>query len=151
MPPVDVPGMVKESSQHTNFPRGSRMEFVAFVTALALLEYAVFGMLVGRARGRYGVNAPATAGHPVFERYFRVHYNTMEQLVTFLPALWLFATYVDATWAGWLGVVFVVGRLAYLLGYVADPKRREIGFALTALPVVILLAGALWGTGRALL
>ncbi len=127
------------------------MEFVAFVIALALLEFAVFGMLVGRARGKYKVTAPAISGHPVFERYFRVHQNTMEQLVAFVPAIWLFGTYVNPTWAGWLGLVFVVGRVAYLIGYVADPAKREIGFAMSSLPVVILLLGALWGTGKALL
>ena len=52
------------------------MEFVAFVIALALLEFAVFGMLVGWARGKYKVAAPAIGGHPVFERYFRAHQNT---------------------------------------------------------------------------
>lgn len=127
------------------------MEFVAFVIALALFEFAVFGMLVGRARGKYRVAAPAISGHPVFERYFRAHQNTLEQLVAFVPAMWLFATYVDPTWAGWLGLVFVVGRVVYLVGYVADPARREIGFALSSIPVVILLLGALWGSGKALL
>jgi uncharacterized membrane protein YecN with MAPEG domain len=127
------------------------MEFVAFVIALALFEFAVFGMLVGRARGKYRVAAPAISGHPVFERYFRAHQNTMEQLVAFVPAMWLFGTYVNPTWAGWLGLVFVVGRVVYLVGYVADPARREIGFALSSVPVVILLLGALWGAGRALI
>jgi len=125
------------------------MEFVAFVIALALFEFAVFGMLVGWARGRYKVAAPAIGGHPVFERYFRAHQNTMEQLVAFVPAMWLFGTYVNPTWAGWLGVVFVVGRVVYLVGYVTDPAKREIGFAMSALPVVILLLGALWGAGGA--
>jgi uncharacterized membrane protein YecN with MAPEG domain len=127
------------------------MEFVAFVIALALLEFAVFGMLVGWARGKYKVAAPAIGGHPVFERYFRAHQNTMEQLVAFVPAIWLFGTYVNPTWAGWLGLVFVAGRVVYLAGYVADPAKREIGFAMSSLPVVILLIGALWGSGKALL
>jgi uncharacterized membrane protein YecN with MAPEG domain len=127
------------------------MQPVAFVILLALLEYVAFGMLVGRARGKYGVNAPATAGHPVFERYFRVHYNTLEQLVVFVPAMWLYGTYVSPSWAAGLGLVYIAGRLAYLLGYVADPRKREIGFGLSALPLLILLFGALWGTGRALL
>ena len=127
------------------------MEFVAFVIALALLEFAVFGMLVGWARGKYRVAAPAIGGHPVFERYFRAHQNTMEQLVAFVPAMWLFGTHVNPTWAAWLGLVFVVGRIVYLAGYVADPAKREIGFAMSSLPVVILLLGALWGAGRSLL
>ena len=125
------------------------MQLVAVVTGLALLEYVIFGMLVGRARGKFGVAAPATSGHPVFERYFRVHQNTLEQLVVFLPSMWLFGTYVDPTWAALLGLVFVVARIIYLVGYVADPAKREIGFGLTALPVVILLIGALWGAGKA--
>ena len=127
------------------------MQLVAFVILLALLEYVVFGMLVGRARGKYGVNAPATAGHPVFERYFRVHYNTLEQLVVFVPAMWLYGTYVSPSWAACLGLAYIVGRFTYLVGYVADPRKREIGFGLSALPLLILLLGALWGTGKALL
>jgi uncharacterized membrane protein YecN with MAPEG domain len=124
------------------------MEFVAMVILLALIEYAAFGGLVGWARGKYSVNAPAVSGHPVFERYFRVHQNTLEQLVMFVPAIWLFGTYVDATWAALLGLVFVVGRVMYLLGYVRDPAKREVGFALSSLSVVVLLLGALWGVVR---
>jgi len=126
------------------------MEGVAVVILLALLQFAVFGMLVGRARGRYGVKAPATTGHEVFERYFRVQQNTLEQLVVFVPAAWLFATYVSPTGATILGAVYLVGRTLYLRGYVADPARREIGFALSALPVVVLLLGAAWGVVRRL-
>jgi glutathione S-transferase len=108
------------------------MEIVAVVIALALLEFVVFGMLVGRARGRYGVNAPAISGHEIFDRYFRVHYNTMEMLVTF-------------------GAVYLVGRIVYLRSYVADPRKRDIGFGLSALPIVVLLLGALWGAVRVML
>ena len=127
------------------------MEPVAVVILLALIEYVAFGMLVGRARGKYGVHAPAVAGHEVFERYFRVHQNTLEMLVVFVPAMWLFGTYVDPTWAAVLGLVYVVGRILYLRGYVADPAKREIGFGLSVLPVIALLLGALWGAGRQLL
>jgi uncharacterized membrane protein YecN with MAPEG domain len=124
------------------------MEPVAIVIVIALLEYVVFGALVGRARGRYGVKAPATSGHEVFERYFRVHYNTLELLVAFVPAMWLFGSYVSPTWAALLGLVFVVGRMLYLLSYVKDPAKREIGFGLSVLPIGVLLIGALWGAAR---
>jgi uncharacterized MAPEG superfamily protein len=127
------------------------MEYVAMVILIALVEYAVFGGLVGRARGKYGVHAPAVSGHPVFERYFRVQQNTLEQLVVFVPAIWLFGTYVDATWAALLGLVFVVARVLYLVGYVKDPAKREVGFALSSISVVALLLGALWGVARQIL
>ena len=127
------------------------MEPVAVVIVLALVQYVVFGMLVGWARGQYGVKAPAVTGHEIFDRYFRVHQNTLELLVAFVPAIWLFGIYVDPTWAALLGLVYLVARVLYLRGYVADPAKREVGFALSVLPVFLLLAGALWGAGRRLM
>ena len=79
------------------------MDFVAFVALLALIEYVIISILTGRARGQYGVKAPATTGHPIFERWYRVQQNTVEQLVIFLPALFLFASYVSPRWGGVLG------------------------------------------------
>ena len=122
------------------------MALVHVVIGLALLEFFVFGALVGRARGQYKVEAPATTGHPVFERYFRVHYNTLEQLIVFIPGMLLFGTYVSPLWASILGAVFIAGRIVYLRGYVDEPRRRSTGFGLTMLPSAVLLIG---GTGGA--
>lgn len=126
------------------------MEPVAVVIVIALLEYVVFSALVGRARGLYGVHAPAVSGHEMFDRYFRVHQNTMELLVAFVPAIWLFGLYVSPKWAALLGLVYIAGRIVYLLGYVKDPAKRALGFGLSVLPIVVLLAGALWGAAKAL-
>ena len=127
------------------------MSYVAIVGLLALLQFVFFGMAVGRARGKYGVEAPAVTGHEVFERYFRVQQNTLELIVVLLPALWLFALYVSAPWAAVFGGVYLVGRALYFAGYVKDPARREIGFAVSILPVLALLIGALVGAVRAAL
>ena len=121
------------------------MDSTAIVTALALIEYIIFSMRVGQARGQYGVEAPATTGHPVFERHFRVHQNTLEQLIIFLPALWLFAYYVSNRLAAVLGLVFIVGRALYSSGYVADPKQRSTGFGLSMVSSALLLLGGLLG------
>jgi glutathione S-transferase len=121
------------------------MDLTAIVTALALIEYIVLGGRVGRARGQYGVEAPATTGHPVFERHFRVHQNTLEQLIVFVPALWLFAYYVSNRLAALLGLVFIVGRALYASGYVADPKQRSTGFGLSMVSSALLLLGGLLG------
>lgn len=127
------------------------MHLVAIVILLALLEFVAFGMLVARARGTYGVKAPAIGGHEVFERYFRVHYNTMELLVVFVPAIWLFGLYVSPYWGAGLGAVYLAGRVVYLRSYVADPAQRSMGFGMSMLPTLALLVGALLGVGRALL
>jgi glutathione S-transferase len=127
------------------------MEFVAIVAVLALVQYILFGSLVGKARGRFGVNGPAVTGHPVFERYFRVQMNTLELLIALLPGLWLFAHYVSPVWAALLGTVYLAGRFVYLRSYVADPAKRSLGFGLSMLPILALLLGALIGAASALL
>jgi glutathione S-transferase len=121
------------------------MEIVAIVAVLALLQYIWFAVLVGQARGKYGVNGPAVTGHPVFERYFRVQMNTLELLVALLPGLWLFAHYVSPTMSAALGAVYLVGRFLYLRSYVSDPAKRGAGFGLSMLPILVLLLGALAG------
>lgn len=125
------------------------MEPVALVTLLALLEYFIFGALVGRARNKTGVQAPAMTGHPLFERYNRVHQNTLEQLVVFVPALWLFSRYWSPLVAAGLGLVFVIGRAIYLKGYIADPAKRVTGVIIGAIAQVILLLGGTVGAVRA--
>ncbi len=121
------------------------MELVAIVIALALIEYIVFSALVGRARAKYKVPAPAMSGDPIFERFNRVHQNTLESLITFIPSIVLFAYYIRPDVAAGLGVVFIIGRALYLKGYVKDPKSRELGSMLSGLPIVILLLGGLVG------
>lgn len=127
------------------------MPYVHIVLGLALLEFFFFSLAVARARDTYNVPAPAITGHEVFERYFRVQMNTLEQLVIFVPSIILFAVYVSPWLAAALGVVFIVGRWIYFRGYVNAAKDRHFGFMLSVIPNVTLLAGGLLGAGWKLL
>jgi glutathione S-transferase len=119
--------------------------FPALVTALALLVYAGVFMVTARARARYGIQAPAVTGAPEFERAFRIQQNTLEQLIWFLPALWLFAFYVSQSWSGILGLVWIGGRIHYALSYYRDPEARGPGFITGFASAAVLLVGALLG------
>ncbi|MBV8798738.1 MAG: MAPEG family protein [Alphaproteobacteria bacterium] len=113
----------------------------ALVTILVLILYVAMGARVGRMRGKHNVAAPATAGHPEFERAFRVHMNTLEQLIIFLPLLWL-ATffYRGIAWLpAVLGLLFLFGRLIFMQRYMADPKTRGPGILLGVVSYVGLL------------
>ena len=126
------------------------MELVYLSIVLALLEYALMAALVGRARGKYGVHAPATTGHPDFERVNRVHVNTLENLVLFIPAVLIFALYVSAAWAAGLGFLFVVARALYAIGYLKAAEKRGVGAGLTGIVNMVLLLGGLVGLVLAL-
>jgi glutathione S-transferase len=117
----------------------------SLVTALATLLMLIITKKVGGARGRYKVPPPATHGHPDFERYYRVHMNTLEQLVMFLPSLWLFAIYVSPEWAAGLGAVWIVGRILFARGYYIATEKRILGFVITISATAILLLGGIVG------
>ena len=116
---------------------------VAIVTLLALLVYFWMGVSVGAARSKCGIAAPAMTGDPVLERNIRAQANTLEWLPIFLPSLWLFAIYWNDRIAAIIGLVWIVGRIIYRLGYVADANKRGPGFAIQALAAFVLLFGAL--------
>ena len=121
------------------------MQYVTLVVILALLEYMVFMMLTGKARADHKVTAPATTGNEIYERYFRVQQNTIEQLVIFIPSVYMFGAYVNDIAAAIIGAFFIIGRAIYARSYVSDPKKRGPGFGLTMLSNVVLLLGALVG------
>jgi glutathione S-transferase len=117
---------------------------VAIVTLLALLVYFYMGLRVGRARGKYGVEAPAVTGHPDFERDYRIQMNTLEWLPLFLVSLWLFAiAWGSDLIAAGIGLVWIVGRILYLTGYSKAAASRGPGFGVQALATGVLLFGAL--------
>jgi glutathione S-transferase len=117
----------------------------SLVTVAALIVYFVVTINVGRARAKYKIMPPAMSGNPDFERVVRVHENTLEQLIAFLPALWIFSVFVSPIWAAAIGGVWVLGRIIYAWGYYQAAEKRGIGFAISSLTYMILLIGSLVG------
>ena len=117
----------------------------ALITALTVVVITVAMYFVGRARGKYKIHAPAITGHPDFERAFRAHQNTLEQTVMFLPLLWLATIYSNEQYAAYLGYAWLIGRLWYVFGYIADAKKRGMGFMVGALALIALLVMSFWG------
>jgi len=118
---------------------------VAIVTVLVLLFYVWTSLGVSRMRGRHKIDAPAMGGHSDLERAVRVHMNTLEWMVIFLPGMWLCAAYVNPILAAATGVVWIVGRYLYMTGYMKDPKSRSTGFMIQLLATVVALFGGLMG------
>jgi glutathione S-transferase len=121
------------------------MELVAIITVLALMQFVYFGIRVGQMRGKHGVKAPDMTGDPEFMRMFRIHQNTMEQLVVFIPALWIFAHYWEPKWGAAIGLIYIASRFVYYLGYLKDPKDRGRGFGIGFVTIAVLMVGGIAG------
>ena len=117
--------------------------FTALVTCLAILFYFLTSVQVAKARAAFGIKAPAISGNPDFERVFRVQMNTLEWLPIFLPALWLFAIYISDAIAAVLGLIWIVGRILYMIGYSRAANKRGSGFGIQAGAATLLWLGAI--------
>ena len=121
------------------------MHYVHIIALLAIAQFIAFCILVGQARGKYGIKAPAMTGNEHFERAVRVQMNTLEQLVCFLPALLIAALYWPPVYVSAVGAVYLLGRTLYQRAYITDPAKRGLGFLLTFLPTCLLLLAGLAG------
>ncbi|MDZ4736792.1 MAG: MAPEG family protein [Rhodospirillaceae bacterium] len=119
--------------------------YPGLATLLAIVLYLCIWFRVGQMRREHGIVAPAVTGHPAFERAYRVQMNTVEQLVAFLPMLWLFAVLIDGEWAGGLGLLWVAGRIHYAVSYSRDPKTRAPGMIVSIAVTILLTLGVAWG------
>tara|TARA_R110002124_G_scaffold258966_2_gene424744 strand:+ start:871 stop:1269 length:399 start_codon:yes stop_codon:yes gene_type:complete len=123
--------------------------FTMLGTLGAVLMTIIFMARVGMARGKTGIKAPAMSGSEEFERANRVHLNTVEQMVLFLPVLWIFATLAGDLYAGIGALVWLIGRVLYSQGYMADPGKRELGFMIGGIALLLMFLGStgllVWG------
>lgn len=126
------------------------MPEVHLMILLALIQYIWFTAQTGSNRPKMSVKAPATTGHEVWERLFRIQQNTLEQLIIYIPALLLFAHYLSAKWALIPGGLFIIGRQLYARAYRKEPSKRVVGMILTFGANVVLVLGAVFGAVRAL-
>ena len=113
--------------------------FPALITLLSLSFYFFLVYNVGSARRKHKIAPPAMNGPEEFERYVRVQANTAEQLIIFLPALWICAVYMSSTVAGVLGCVWLVARVFYAFSYYKESKKRLPPFLVSILISSILL------------
>ncbi|MCF8150525.1 MAG: MAPEG family protein [Burkholderiaceae bacterium] len=127
------------------------LPLASLVTLLVVLLMFVTGINVALARGRYGVRAPAVTGHDMFERAFRIQMNTLENAALMLPALWLYAGFIDDLGAGAMGGIWLAARVWYGVAYQKSPSSRGGGFSVALLATTGLWLGALWGLVRTLL
>jgi uncharacterized membrane protein YecN with MAPEG domain len=124
------------------------MDKIVVIICLALFEYIFFAMKVGFSRNKHGVKAPAMSGNLEWERLNRIHQNTLEVYLIFIPSIIGFAYYVSINWACILGSIVLVARVLFYLGYKNSAKKRMLGVFMTSIPNYTLLVGMFIGALR---
>ena len=119
--------------------------YTSSITLLTVLLMLGLIFHVGRARGKYQVKAPAVSGHELFERAYRIQLNTVESVLMFLPALWLYAIFIGDKGAGDSGLIWLLARVWYAIAYQQNPTKRGLGFLISILVIVGLWTGAAYG------
>ena len=127
------------------------LPLTALVTLLVGMLILGTGINVGRARGLYGIKAPAVTGHEMFERAYRVQMNTLENAVLMLPALWLYAGFMGDRGAAIGGGIWLLARIWYALAYLGNPLKRGPAFGIGMTVFAGLWLGAAWGVVRVIL
>ena len=129
----------------------STLPLTSLVTllAVALMFWTAFN--VGKARAKYEVKAPATSGHEMFDRAYRIQMNTLESAMLLLPSMWIYAGLIGDLGAGVSGAIWITGRIWYALAYQQDPAKRGPGFGISFLAIAGMWAGGLWAAIKLLI
>ena len=121
------------------------MKYTALVTITAVVFTFVLSGRVGKMRAKLGIDAPSSTGSPQFDRAFRIHMNTVEQLVLFIPVLWLSTSVLGDLLAAGIGSIWIVGRVIYANAYLINPANRRPGMIVTLMATGVLMLATLWG------
>ena len=71
--------------------------------------------------------------------------NTLEWMPSYLVPLWLCAIYLSDAVAAALGLVWIVGRVVYFIGYSRAVEKRLPGFFIQSMACLLLFIGATAG------
>ena len=123
----------------------------SLVTLLICFLMLATGVNVGRARGRYGISAPAVTGHELFERAYRIQMNTLENAALLLPALWVNAGFISDRGAAALGAFWLISRVWYAIAYQSNPTKRGPAFGLSMTAFALAWCAGAWGIKRVLM
>jgi uncharacterized membrane protein YecN with MAPEG domain len=121
------------------------MILTSAVTVLAALVCLGTAILVARVRRREKISPPAMTGSFAVECALRVQGNTTEQVVIFLPVLWIATLYFQGWVPPLIGLVWCLARILYAYAYMSEPKSRSVGFALSVFCSIGLAILSIWG------
>jgi glutathione S-transferase len=96
-------------------------------------------------RIKAGIEYPAITGDDQFERVFRAHYNSLENIVIAIPLILIFGFTVNMFWGAIAGFGWGIFRILYALGYSKSAKTRHPAGAISITILFLLFLGSVFG------
>ncbi|XP_073710498.1 microsomal glutathione S-transferase 2-like [Misgurnus anguillicaudatus] len=118
---------------------------LAAVSILSALHMCFQARRVGWSRMKYKIIPPSVTGPAEFERTFRAHQNSVEFYPIFLVVLWTSGIFCSEAIAALGGLLYIVGREMYFIGYINETQKRLPGFYLVICVIVFLSVMATFG------
>lgn len=118
-----------------------------FLAPVLCLAGGITAMAVQRYFSRNAIDGARNPEGHLLEINLRYNQNTLEQAALAVAAwagLAIAAPRVSAVAIPVLAVLFVVGRAAFLIGYLIAPWARAFGFVLTFIPTLATLCWLAW-------
>lgn len=121
----------------------TEFSYVIFDLCLAFLLTVTLMFRVAYLRGKYKINPPKVLSEDFieFECAQRVYQNTLETSIYFILNI-IIGGIRHPIIAAIFGLLFVLGRLAYAIGYTIEPKFRMPGFITTITSLFLLFGTA---------
>jgi uncharacterized membrane protein YecN with MAPEG domain len=126
------------------FNIGPNYAMVLISIIYILLCYFIQSLLVTSSRIKNKIAYPQTTGNQSFERTFRAHYNTLENLPFIIPLVLMYGAIVNPLIATFLGFCWGSLRILYALGYTKSVKSRHPAGGISTLIILFLLISSLY-------
>ena len=111
---------------------------VTMLTALLLFGLA-FMTGMAREKGKVAILETYTTTNKDFLIANRIHLNTLENALVFLPLLWVATLFSGLPqYAATAGAIWLLARVAYAYVYRRNPAKRAPAFMLSLLSLLVL-------------
>ena len=118
-------------------------QFPILITIITLFIYQILSLNVSRSRFQNKIPAPITVGNLNFERAYRTHLNFLENMVIFLPLVWICSSFGNNIFYLLSCVFWIIGRVVFSISYIKDLdlkiKIAANAVAITSIFVLLIM------------
>ncbi len=112
--------------------------FTIMVTVIALLHLFALDVYLSFHKFKHGVKDSEIVNDQNFQKINKIFKNATQELVLFLPLIWIFSLITSDNLTGLVGIAWLITRLNYDFSYFRHPQKVSWTMALDSLVILTL-------------